>query len=55
MKLRYFFVVFLIFSCSSTPAQFPEVENNLDRRVKAFLEENVNNWRDMNVPLSDGK
>lgn len=55
MKLRYFFVLFLLFSCSSTPAQYPEVENNLDRRVKAFLEENVNNWRDMNVPLSDGK
>jgi caffeoyl-CoA O-methyltransferase len=55
MKLKYYFIVFLIFGCSSTPAQYPQVENNLDRKVKAFLEENVNNWRDMNVPLSDGK
>ncbi|MBW6536137.1 MAG: class I SAM-dependent methyltransferase [Mariniphaga sp.] len=55
MKLKYFFIAFLISGCSSTQAQFPEVENNTDRKVKAFLEENVNNWRDMNVPLSDGK
>lgn len=27
----------------------------MDRKVKLFLEENANNWRDMNVPLSDGK
>ena len=55
MKLKYLCLVFLIFGCSSTPAQYPEVENSLDRKVKAFLEENVNNWRDMNVPLADGK
>lgn len=36
-------------------AQYPEVENELDRKIKSFLEENANNWRDMNVPLSDGK
>jgi predicted O-methyltransferase YrrM len=55
MNLKYLFVVFLVYSCSSSQAQFPEVENSLDRKVKAFLEENANNWRDMNVPLSDGK
>ncbi|MGC9353907.1 MAG: O-methyltransferase [Mariniphaga sp.] len=48
-------IVLLVYGCSSSQAQFPEVENNLDRKVKAFLEENLNNWRDMNVPLSDGK
>jgi predicted O-methyltransferase YrrM len=31
------------------------VENGLDKKIKSFLEENANNWRDMNVPLSDGK
>lgn len=55
MNLKYLFVVFLVYGCSSSQAQFPEVENSLDRKVKAFLEENANNWRDMNVPLSDGK
>ena len=36
-------------------AQYPELENKLDKRIKGFLEENVNNWRDMNVPLNDGR
>jgi len=36
-------------------AQYPEVETRLDKKIKGFLEENANNWRDMNVPLSDGR
>ncbi|MBT3382088.1 MAG: methyltransferase [Prolixibacteraceae bacterium] len=36
-------------------AQYPEIETELDKKVKTFLDENANNWRDMNVPLSDGK
>ncbi len=36
-------------------AQFPIIENDLDKKVKSFLEENADNWRDMNIPLSDGK
>ncbi len=36
-------------------AQYPPIENNLDKKIKSFLEENANNWRDMNVPLTDGK
>ena len=40
---------------SSSLAQYPEIENSLDKKVKAFLEKNSNEWRDMNVPLSDGK
>jgi predicted O-methyltransferase YrrM len=55
MKLIYWIIALLIFSCSSTQGQYPDVENSLDRKVKAFLDENVNNWRDMNVPLADGK
>ena len=46
-------VVFLCFF--SVQAQYPAIENSLDRKVKSFLEENSNNWRDMNVPLTDGK
>jgi predicted O-methyltransferase YrrM len=55
MKLLYWIIIILVFSCSSTQGQYPDLENSLDRKVKAFLEENVNNWRDMNVPLADGK
>jgi caffeoyl-CoA O-methyltransferase len=36
-------------------AQYPPVETKLDKKIKSFLEENANNWTDMNVPLSDGK
>ena len=36
-------------------AQYPEIENDFDRKVRSFLEDNANNWKDMNVPLSDGK
>lgn len=54
MKIHYLILIFVIASCSVN-AQFPEIENNLDRKVKAFLEDNTSNWRDMNVPLSDGR
>ena len=36
-------------------AQYPAIENSLDKKIKAFLEVNASEWRDMNVPLSDGK
>lgn len=38
-----------------TWAQYPEVENELDKKVKSFLKENTESWGDMNIPLSDGK
>ncbi len=44
-----------LFVFLSAYAQYPPVENDLDKKIKSFLEENVNNWKDMNVPLSDGK
>ncbi len=40
---------------NTSVAQYPEIKTDLDRKVRAFLEENANGWRDMNVPLSDGK
>lgn len=55
MKLKHVSILFFSFLVFFAQAQFPEVENKLDRRVKAFLEENANNWRDMNVSLSDGR
>ncbi len=36
-------------------AQYPGIENELDKKVKNFLKNNADNWGDMNVPLSDGK
>jgi predicted O-methyltransferase YrrM len=40
---------------SQSRAQYPEIENELDKKVKTFLKDNADNWGDMNVPLSDGK
>lgn len=54
--MKYRMVILLVlFSWITVNAQYPDIENNLDRKVKAFLDDNVNNWRDMNVPISDGK
>ena len=55
MNFRLFFAVILISSTNLVFAQFPEVKTDLDRKVKSFLEENERRWRDLNVPLSDGK
>ena len=55
MRLRYLSLFLFAFLFFNAQAQFPEVESRLDRKVKAFLEENANNWRDMNVSLSDGR
>jgi len=40
---------------SQTWAQYPAVENELDKKVKSFLNDNAESWGDMNIPLSDGK
>ncbi len=55
MKLKYGFLLIFSLLVFFVHAQYPEVESKLDRRVRAFLEENANNWRDMNVSLSDGR
>ncbi len=55
MKIKFLlFSVFFIVTLG-LKAQYPEVENELDEKVKTFLVDNAHNWRDMNVPLSDGK
>lgn len=52
-----YFILFLLglFGFSQCWAQYPEVENVLDKKVKAFLKENAENWGDMNIPINDGK
>ena len=36
-------------------AQYPPADNDLDARVIKFLKEQAGHWRDMNVPVSDGR
>lgn len=55
MKLRSTILVAILFCFLGACAQYPEVENNLDKKVKTFLAKNEHEWKDMNVPLSDGK
>ncbi len=56
MNTKYLRLVCIgILITTSVFAQYPKAENKLDRKIMAFLEENANNWRDMNIPLSDGK
>ncbi|HPE75094.1 MAG TPA: class I SAM-dependent methyltransferase [Draconibacterium sp.] len=56
MANRYLFI-FIIVLCSFSRgwAQYPAVENELDKKVKAFLKDNAENWGDMNIPINDGK
>ncbi len=55
MRFKLLLAVLLVTSVNVASAQFPEIKTDLDRKVKAFLEENARNWRDLNVPLTDGK
>lgn len=44
-----------ILSVSPCPAQETGTQQQLNARVKAFLDSNARRWRDMNVPLADGQ
>ena len=56
MRLKPIILIcFNLLLISPVIAQYPDVETKLDKKIKAFLEDNASNWRDMNVPLSDGK
>ena len=56
MVLKYTFLIFIgLIGFFQTLAQYPKIENELDKKVKTFLKENADNWGDMNVPISDGK
>lgn len=46
-------LVFL--SVSGVRGQFPEVKTALDKKVESFLKEQAGQWRDMNVPVADGR
>ncbi len=56
MLLKYTVLIFIgLMGFYQTLAQYPKIENELDKKVKTFLKENADNWGDMNVPISDGK
>ncbi len=56
MARKYFIVLIIgLFGFLHSWGQYPEVENDLDNKVKAFLKDNSENWADMNIPISDGK
>lgn len=54
-KLAGLFCLLVILLGSEIQAQEISGTNELDRKVKAFLESHEREWRDMNVPASDGK
>lgn len=39
----------------SVYCQYPNVNNELDKKIKSFLKGNADSWNDMNIPISDGK
>ena len=47
-----FTVIPLLLVCSLA---FAQREETLDSRVQAFLDSNARQWRDMNVPMTDGR
>jgi len=56
MKLKSLIIIFIaLINIVNANAQYPEIENELDKKIMSFLEENSNSWKDMNVPLADGK
>lgn len=56
MRLSFFVLLFTGLTIfGKVWGQYPEIENELDKKIKSFLQENASNWSDMNVPLKDGK
>jgi caffeoyl-CoA O-methyltransferase len=48
------FILFVVFAISAW-GQATKDRKPLDERVQKFLNENRNNWRDLNVPYEDGQ
>ena len=55
MYIRLMLICVLSFSGNSLLAQKPEKNNEIDERVRQFLENKRNTWYDMNVSETDGK
>lgn len=56
MERKYLvFLIVGLLTFSQSWGQYPDIENDLDKKIKAYLKDNAENWGDMNIPLSDGK
>ena len=56
MAHKFLLLIFFgLIGFSQSWGQYPEVENELDKKVKDFLKDNSENWGDMNIPINDGK
>jgi caffeoyl-CoA O-methyltransferase len=53
-KYAAILILFLLYRNLSF-AQYPQVVSELDKKVETFLKDNSEDWKDMNVPLSDGR
>jgi predicted O-methyltransferase YrrM len=51
----FIFLIMVIFPLNFTLAQHSTVNPELDKKVEAFLKSKKNQWRDLNVPASDGE
>jgi len=49
------FTLIVLFLGNCTQAQNSSTDSELDKKVKAFLDNRKGDWYDMNVPSSDGK
>jgi len=49
------FILMVLFLSNCTQAQDSSDDSDLDKKVKAFLDDRRSDWYDMNVPPSDGK
>jgi len=58
-SVRYSFLARVILLFILLPllsaAQYPEAKTELDKKVLSFLNEQSGQWRDMNVPVTDGR
>jgi len=58
VNLRYLIITLIIFTgplLNTVHAQKTDTENDLDKKVKSYLNSHANQWYDMNVPAADGK
>jgi predicted O-methyltransferase YrrM len=54
--LFYILAVVLVSApAGKAPAQYPVAKSDLDKKVISFLKDQSGQWKDMNVPVSDGR
>ena len=54
-RISLLLVIFLLLMQGVASAQYPEPRNELDRKVLTFLKNQAGEWKEMNVPVTDGR